>query len=96
MDTRPRLRVRTASSTYLVDLDEGWVARWPGHEAAKMRRDAECLRLLGLARPIYLGEPMRMVVKGLASPGTATFRRSTPVVEIAPVPRRCHRNTATP
>lgn len=96
MNERPRLRVRTSSSTYLVDLEEGWVARRPGHGAALLRRDAEPLRLLGLARPIYLGEPMCMVVTGLVDHSTITFRRTTPVVEIAPVPRRRHRNTATP
>ena len=96
MDERPRLRVRTASSTYVVDLDEGWVDRQPGHEATVLRHDAERLRLLGLARPICLGEPMFLVLAGLAGPGTVTLRRSTPVVEIAPVPRRRRRSTGTP
>ena len=96
MDERPRLRVRTASSTYLVDLDEGWVARQPGHGAALLRRDAQRLCLLGLARPICLGEPMYLVLAGLAGPGTITFRRSTPVVEVAPVPRPRHRNAGMP
>ena len=45
MHERPRRPVRTASSTYLVDLDEGRAAlRGP------LRRDAERLRLFGLAR----------------------------------------------
>ena len=96
MNERPRLQVRTVSSTYLVDLDEGWAARQPGPEAAGLRRDAERLRLLGLARPICLGEPMCLVLSDLAGPGTVTFRRSTPVVEIAPVPRRRRRSTGTP
>lgn len=86
-----KLRVRTAGSTYLLDLVDGWATRMPGEEAAHLRRDGERLRLLGLAGPIELGEPMVLVLAGLG-PAGITFRRTTPVLELAAVheaePRR--------
>ena len=83
----PRLRVRTASSTYLVDLEEGWISRQPGEDSAVLSYDAERITLVGMGRPIALGHPMVLVLSGLATSGALTVRLTTPVVEIAPVER---------
>ena len=40
--------------------------------------------------------PQALVLADLAGAGSVTFRRSTPVVEVAPVPRRRRRSTGTP
>jgi hypothetical protein len=78
--------VTTESATYLVDLDEGLIFRFPDahdHEVADLRFDKQALRLMGI-HDCTVGREFTMFVS-LGLPGVPwTLRWSTPVRSITP------------
>ena len=77
--TAGRFAVTTNASEYLIDLDRRVVRRLPvGSDAADLRRDAEEVMLLAVAR-CEVGRPMTLVID-LNAPGVLATTRSTTFV----------------
>jgi hypothetical protein len=83
-----RWLVRTATSTYLIDLDAAVVSRFPGRatsdevRVAALRRDGEAITLGGVVAVV--GHPMRLVL-ALES-DRVTLRTTTTTLAIEPAP----------
>lgn len=78
--------VTTESATYLVDLDEGLIFRFPDahdHEVAELRFDNQALRLMGI-HDCTVGREFTMFLNLGISGVPWTIRWSTPVRSITP------------
>lgn len=77
-------RVRTAASTYIIDLDRNVIRRAPrtgDDEGALLRRDDELITLLEV-KECTVGRPLELLVDLHVAGVAFTVRRSTPVVSI--------------
>ena len=82
--TTGRYTVTTDAAEYLLDLDRMTMQRFPHPGvplAADLRRDAEEVTLLAVARCV-VGQSMKILVDLDASGVLATTRRTTPIVAI--------------
>ena len=80
--TAGRYTVTTEAAEYLLDLDRRVVRRLPvGPDAADLRRDAEEVTLLAIAR-CEVGQSMKILVDLDVSGVLVTTRRTTPIVTI--------------
>ncbi len=73
--------VRTAASTYVLDMDNRSGCRRPGSAATSLRNDGDSWVLVEVVS-CTVGAPMLLVIKGLAAGGVATLRRTTDVLSI--------------
>lgn len=79
--------VRTATSTYVLDLNESTLSRYPSRTApqgwpspAQLRKDGEHIPLLGFST-IAVGRPMLLILD-IRRDGVQTVRQSTEVISI--------------